>query len=396
MKFGDPRSPLTGQYLLQNRLAVVALRVIDTLLSIVTAFSLIRPAFKTRPKRILLANGAHMGDAVIASAQIAVVKGAFPDAQIGVLVGSWSLPVVKGCRSVEWIHTTDHWKLNRSSETWWRKLQKYIETRRDALSEIRRVGYDVAIDLYFHFPNFIPLLWQAGIPQRVGYTSGGFGPLLTLSLRWRYLDQHVAQYHADLIRALVKADDGQQAVQLKYSVEQPEIDGLSGLLSLDINPSRFIVVHMGTGSSIREWPVEKWRQLCTELSANGFDLVFTGIGPREAMNANAVVGDLPRCCNLVGQLDWETFLGVLKRSIIVVCVESLAGHLAAAVDTPCVAIWSGIANPYHWKPMSDDCRLLLGSTECAPCYRSSGCSAMECVRGVSVEEVLQAVHELHR
>ena len=41
--------------------------------------------------------------------------------------------------------------------------------------------YEIAIDTYHFIQNSIPLLWLARIPIRIGYTSGGFGPLLDSS-----------------------------------------------------------------------------------------------------------------------------------------------------------------------------------------------------------------------
>ena len=383
--------PLLGKYLVRNRTANFFLKWVDAILSLRLHFYRQNFPLSQSPRRILLANSAHLGDVVILSSVLPVLKKAFPEAKIGLLIGSWSLQVVQDIPMIDWIHTVDHWKLNRSDATMWQKLKRYWRTRRFALNEIKNTGYDVAVDLYCYFPNFISLLWQAGIPIRIGYISGGFGPLLTHPLRWRNLNQHVSGYHADLLQIL--PINKKYFEKLHYFL--PPIDhnfeeeANSFLRKASVDPA-YIVIHMGTGERLREWPIEKWHILSEKLTVNGYGLVFTGYGQRESGNARLVMAGLSNCVNLCNKLSWGAFVSVVKQSKLVICVESLAGHIAAAVDTPCVAIWSGITNHHHWRPLSNLCQILLHPVPCAPCYRSRGCETMECVRNLQPDDVYLA------
>ncbi len=380
--------PLVGKYLVRNRAANFCLRGVDVVLSLCLRSYSPNLSLNQSPRRILLANSAHLGDVVILSSVLPVLKKAFPEAKIGLLIGSWSLPVVQGNSMIDWVHTVDHWKLNRSDGSMWQKLKRYWRTRRAALDEIRNTGYDVAVDLYSYFPNFIPLLWQTGIPVRIGYISGGFGPLLTHPLRWRNLNQHVSSYHADLLQML--PIDKKYFEKLHYFL--PPIDHSfeeeadSFLREASVDPA-YIIIHMGTGERLKEWPVEKWHILSKKLTANGYSLVFTGYGSRESENARLVTAGLSNCVNLCSKLNWGAFVSIVKKSRLVICVESLAGHIAAAVDTHCVLIRSGMTNYYHWRPMSGLCQILMRPVSCAPCYRSRGCATMDCVRDVRPDDV---------
>lgn len=329
-----------------------------------------------------------MGDVLILTSVLSVLKKAYPDAKIGLLIGSWSLPVVEGNPMIDWIHTIDHWKLNRSDASMWQKLKRYWQTRRIALNEIKDARYDVAVDLYCYFPNFIPLLWQTGIPIRIGYISGGFGPLLTHPLKWRNLDQHVSDYHADLLQILPITKRYFKELHYFLPSSAPDFEKEADISSKRASiGSSYVVIHMGTGERLREWPIDKWRALSEKLLENGYILVFTGYGQREAENAYLVADGLSNCINLCNKLSWGGFVSILKSSKLVICVESLAGHIAAAVDTPCIAIWSGMTNPNHWRPLSSLCQILLHSVPCAPCYRSRGCETMDCVRNLQPNNV---------
>jgi ADP-heptose:LPS heptosyltransferase len=66
-------------------------------------------------------------------------------------------------------------------------------------------------------------------------------------------------------------------------------------------------------------------------------------------------------------------------------------HVAAAQRRPCIAIMTGVDDPARWRPLGDHTTVLTDRVPCAPCYRSRGCAAMSCIRGVSTTAVLDAV-----
>ena len=158
-----------------------------------------------------------------------------------------------------------------------------------------------------------------------------------------------------------------------------------------LEPGQFIVVHMSSGSPLREWPAAKWRELAEHLTIDGHGLVFTGSGQEQARAIADVTRDLPGCTNLCDRLEWPEFVHVVACAELLVSVETVAAHVAAAVGTPSVAIWTGIGRLSHWRPLGGECTVLMNQVPCAPCFRSRGCQAMSCVRDVSVGAVLEAV-----
>lgn len=355
-----------------------------------------RPPRIAPPRRILIANGAHLGDVVLSTSVLPIIKQTFPESQLGFLAGSWATCVLRGHPLVDWLHVVDHWKLNRSPISLSRKLVQFLRTRHRALSVIRRLRYDVAIDLYYFFPNSIPLLCQAGIPIRIGYSSGGFGPLLTHSLEWTDRQCHVTDYHADLLRVL----DLSEAQLFDRRLCLPPVDADFVRAFQQKIPRAFLdtfgycVLHLGTGAEWKEWPEQQWQALVERLLSNGLRLVFTGTGLAEHRKIARVIGDHTGCINLSGELNWPQFVTAIERSRLLIGVDSVAGHVAAAVDTPSVIVGSGITNSAHWRPLHPQSRVLTHSVTCAPCYRSRGCDTMECVRAVSVNEVFHAVQSI--
>ena len=108
------------------------------------------------PRKILICNIAHMGDVVTTTSVIPVVQSNFPNAEIDFLIGSCSKPILAHHPGIRKIHLLDHWKLNRSPISFLRKWWKYRRMYKTALTSIKAESYDVALDVYYYYPNSIP------------------------------------------------------------------------------------------------------------------------------------------------------------------------------------------------------------------------------------------------
>jgi ADP-heptose:LPS heptosyltransferase len=375
------RSPLSGRYLVHNRGWNAALRLADAVLSRVAQAR--PPASPAAPSKILIAVGGHLGDAVIATSVLPVLARAYPNAQVGMLLPSWSRVVVEGHPALRWIHHADHWKMSRAGGGSAAKWRQYRASAAKAVQEIRAVGYDVAIDLYAYYPNSARLLWQAGIPTRVGYTSGGCGPLYTSAVDWTTDLGHTATQHAALVAELTAAGRG---IEPAYDLP-PITDHNRENAKQATGPDAYIVVHPGTGDKRKAWPIEQWRELVKRLTAAGERVVITGAGAGEG----ALAESIESATNLVDRIDWPTFRGVLAGAKVAIGADSVAMHVAAAEHTPSIAIMAAMSDPEQWRPLGAEVSVLTRSVPCAPCFQKAGCEAMTCVRDVTVDDVLRAV-----
>lgn len=280
------------------------------------------------PKKLLLANLAHLGDLVVSTGVIESLKEAYPHLEIGFVLGSWSREVIEGHPLVTHIHLFDHWKLNRSSLPFYRKILQHFETRRQALKEIKALGYDTAIDLYPYFPNAISLLSLASIPCRIGYISGGFGSLLTDPHPWCEKDQSMAQYQGDL---------------LSFSQKPPSL--LSDPFPL---PHEYIVIHMGAGTPHKEQSVDLWKKILEYFSKKNCCVVLTGKGEKEHRNIQKLCKLYPYGINLCDQLTWKQLVALIQNAKLVISVDTVVMHIASFSQTPNFILAPHLQR--MWKP----------------------------------------------
>lgn len=382
----DRRSPTRGPYLVQSTRGLIYLKALDTLL----ALNRRSTPPEVRPiKRLLVGIGGHLGDAIMATNVLPAIVGALPDVEIGVAAPSWTWPAIEGHPAIRWIHRVDHWKLNRSAAARLAKLGQSMATHREARSQIRAVGYDAAIDLYPFYPNMSILFARSRIPVRVGYESGGGGPAYTQPLEWSIDRDHMMVKQLRAVAELL----GRGQVVLGYAlppVKPADEERALALLAEAALIDRYVVIHPGTGNSLKAWPLDHWLHVAKALVRAGRRVVITGAGATERAAAEWLRTHEPGIIDLSGRTNVSQLRGVFRRAAVVVASDSAAGHLSAAEGTPVVSIMAGISDPEQWKPWSDTGVALMRPVPCAPCFRPDGCAAMNCVRDVTVDAVLAA------
>jgi ADP-heptose:LPS heptosyltransferase len=164
----------------------------------------------------------------------------------------------------------------------------------------------------------------------------------------------------------------------------------------------YVVFHLWPGgyrSELKEWPLERWRELAEALSGQGFAVVLTG-GRDDAERTAAFArscGSLPRpVVGTAGRLTIREVLDVLARSRGVVSVNTGTMHLAAAVGAPTVAL-NGPTDERRWGPLGE--RALSVNSAYEGCgYLNLGSEydgrREDCMLGISVERVLEATGTL--
>jgi len=382
---------MRGRYLVQSHKAAAVLTLADAALAPLGAIARLRRVPERTPRRLLVACWAHLGDVVLALPAVAALRDRLPETEIGILCGSWSAGLVKGTGLADGIHTADHWILQDRSRPLRDRLSRYYRQRPALVRALRAAGYDAAIDLYPFFPPAAPLFFAAGIPRRLGFSSGGLSTLLTHPVSRHGGGRHMIDQARDLLAhlpgvgalppgALRPVYPGQPAVPLPARVAAQA-------------PRGYTVVHMGTRARFKEWPEENWRRLLAALSARGIACVLTGVGDRETARARSMLAEPGAGVIEATGCSWDEFVAIVAGAERAVCVDSVIGHVAACFAVPTVTIFSGTIEVAQWRPLSDVAVCVTAPVGCAPCNRP-GCAAMACVREVTPDAVLAALDGL--
>ena len=121
----------------------------------------------------------------------------------------------------------------------------------------------------------------------------------------------------------------------------------------DIPSQRYVVLHVGASTPLKQWPAERWRALADRLIADGLHIVWSG-GPDERAAIDAIgvrvgarVGMYEEETDLVGRLDLPQLWRLLARARLLVCPDTGIAHLARIVGVPTVALFGPGSSVIH-------------------------------------------------
>ena len=162
-----------------------------------------------------------------------------------------------------------------------------------------------------------------------------------------------------------------------------------------------VAVSVGTKVQSKDWGRENWRALLARVASAypGHALALSG-APEES-EASEFAADGWRqagggpVVNLCGLLTPRQSAAAFARARVFIGHDSGPMHLAAAVQTPCVAIFAARNKPRVWFPYGRQHRVVYHQTECWGCgLETCVVERKRCLTSITVEEVLGEVRAI--
>lgn len=159
-----------------------------------------------------------------------------------------------------------------------------------------------------------------------------------------------------------------------------------------------IAVSVGTKVQSKDWGKENWRALlgCLGKRYPGYALALAGAPEESEASEFAAVGWRDSgggpVTNLCGRLTPRESAAAFARAKVFVGHDSGPMHLAAAVQTPCVAIFAARNKPRVWFPYGPQHRVLYHKTECWGCgLETCIVERKRCLTSITVDEVMTEI-----
>ena len=266
---------------------------------------------------------------------------------------------------------------------------------RGAVDELVDRLVDLEVDQALVLTSFhqspLPLalvLRMAGVPTIAAVSVDYPGSLLDVRHR---VDEELHEVERGLSLAatlgyrLPEGDDGGLRVRLRGSSDAPELE------------RPYVVVHPGASVPARAWAPQRHAELVEALVAGGRRVVVTGDGS-ERPRPSRVSGGSTGAVDLGGRVDLAGLAEVLSRAEVVVVGNTGPAHLAAAVGTPVVSLFSPVVPAVRWRPWGVPHELLGDQEAACAGSRARVCpvAGHPCLDGVPVAEVVAAVERLTR
>jgi exopolysaccharide biosynthesis WecB/TagA/CpsF family protein len=399
---------------------------------------------KSSPRRILVVQLADIGDLVLSTPALRRLRMDYEEAHIAVLTTKHAAPIIQsgllhltpkrvGVVVNEVItfdkHTFDSPKA----------LLKPANLRKAfALgAQLSRGRYDTVL-IFHHFSTrfgslkFAALAWAAGAKRIIGLDNGN-GFFLTERLPDEgFGARHQAQYWLDLVEQLNHGGDQSDKARfvptigevpvgttpasstpVEYPLPSPhavQIEiGAEALqrakdLLMPLDRTRpIIAIHAGSGgySLARRWEPEKFATVADVLAERRkAQIVLVGGAGDDTAAVKAAMRS--PTLDLTGKTTLGQLVALLEDCSLFIGADSGVMHIAAAANTPVVAIF-GPSNANAWSPWAgyDAAVVVRSAPACSPCSYvgtevglRNGCAARTCMRMVTQEQVIAAAEQV--
>jgi lipopolysaccharide heptosyltransferase II len=342
------------------------------------------------PREILLVQLDHLGDAVISTVMFPALRRRYPRASIEVLVSQWNQALFEAIPEIDWVHVSRVNRFARGSRFGWMLAMLWWGWK------LRSRHVDLAIDVRGEFPLAL-MLWLCGARRRLGWDCGGGGFLLTDSPRYVPHRPEVESRLALLAELGIGPEDGERWLPGFLPPEEARSQAAEWWEYVEAKSPTAgpqIVVHVGAGTTAKRWPAEHWQELIGWLIVHLRAQVVLVGSKAERIIAHHVLGQQP-CDGVVdwtGRLSLVQLAAILEKADLFVGADSGPAHLAAAVGTPVVVLFSGTNNWRQWQPCGRQVKVVRHRVACSPCHREE-CPLAEhpCMTALQPEQVAEVL-----
>ncbi|MFL5629021.1 MAG: glycosyltransferase family 9 protein [Ktedonobacteraceae bacterium] len=337
-------------------------------------------------KNILAVRLDNIGDIVMLGPALRAVKETSPHARLTLLAspaGASAVPLLP------WIDDVITWR------SIWQDVGGRMPfdpaRERELIALLAKRGFDAALIFTSfsqtpHTPGYVCYL--AGIPLRAGESKEFGGSTLTTELRGAPDDLHQVERNLRLVEHLgFEVKDRKLALALPDEARHA-VDRILNDMGLDAH-TPFLLMHPGASAHARRYPVERFGVVARLLNRRGWPVLVTGV-ERETELLDELMQHAPHAHRLVGGTTLTEYAALIERASLVICNDTLPMHLADAVDTPEVVLFSGTDYEEQWRPRVARHTLLRRSTSCHPCYLFECPIGLPCL-DISPEEVVDVV-----
>jgi len=346
-------------------------------------------------RRALVIQLRHHGDVLLTSPVFTVLKSHAPALEIDALVYAETRDMLELHPAVAQVHVVRRdWKDSGTA------ARLVAEWR--LLSVLRSRSYELVVHLSEHPRG----AWLAralgaryavapGFARKPRFWRKSFTHLVPLPPHAR---RHRVEINLDALRriGIQPGEDERKLVLVPGEDAERSVERL--LAGQGLAARSFIHFHPGSRWQFKCWPTERAAALVDALAARGERIALTAAPDQRELDLIAEIRKRAKVevTDLSGKLTLKQLAALSARSKLFIGVDSAPMHIAAAMQTPVVALF-GPSGELEWGPWRVPHRIVAsGEHPCRPCG-NDGCGGgkvSECLTRLPVEAAMAAVDSL--
>ena len=254
---------------------------------------------------------------------------------------------------------------------------------------VRHQHYDLVFD-FFGNPRSALITWWSRARIKVGYDYRFRSWAYTHVVKSRAREVHESIWHLDALETV-----GLPVVSRKLSFfvgEGSKNFADNFWQQQDLYSKRVIAVNFSGGWPTKKWSIDRFAHLADCLCEIYRARVLVLWGPGEKETALRIRELTTRSVSLIPESNLKQLAAILQKVDLLVTTDSGPMHIAAAMETPCVALY-GPTHPGLQGPFGDQHQIVKSNTlDCLGCDRLD-CDHIACMEDITVPIVLDAVEK---
>jgi heptosyltransferase-3 len=353
------------------------------------------PIDPQRLERVLVIMLRHHGDVLLTSPLFGALKHRLPRVEVDALVYAHTAPMLRNHPSIAEIHCIDRG---------WRKAGVLAQAKGTArlLRKLSQRRYDLTIHLTTHWlpawlnrllrpryalaPDFQKekrktRLWRGGFTHFYPYRAGPH--------------KHMVAKNLDALRFMGIEPDAEASRLVLRPGDAAYVAARKVLSEAGLAERGFVAVHPTSRLAYKCWREEALAEVLDHLAARGWPVALTPAPDEVEMGiARRIVSACRRARPQILNLNLQELAATIDLATLHLGVDSVAMHIAAAMQTPSVALF-GPTEPAEWGPWMSPHRVISsrafprpdGESVRDPHFRHS-------LVNIPVEAVVRAVEEM--
>ena len=345
-------------------------------------------------RRVLVIKLQHLGDVLLTTPVFSVLKHLYPGIEVDALIYTETVSMLSGNPCVDTVHEVDRsWKKKGTLHL--------IKQEKQLLQQLKARKYDLVIN----FTDRWRAAWltrflnpRYSVSQKYSHKRGRWWmKSFTHLYSAPKTPRHTVEIHLDALRRmgvlLLAADK-----KLSFTAgHEAELTIEKFLAEHQLSPKGYIVVHPTSRWMFKGWNHAGFAEVFKQLTLAGYKLVITsGPDKKEIAYVEEIVAKQDfEAVNLAGKLTLKELGALIAKASCFIGLDSVAMHMAAAVGTPCVALF-GPSNEKTWHPWLVRHEVITENYSCRPC-NLDGCGGgkiSECLQTIEPQRVVRVINSL--
>ncbi|MBD2781127.1 putative lipopolysaccharide heptosyltransferase III [Xenorhabdus szentirmaii] len=300
-------------------------------------------------KRILVIKLQHHGDILLITPVISTLHHYYPEAKIDVLLYKETSPMLENSAEISRIFSIDRE---------WKKLssKKKLSHEWKLLKTLRQQHYDLVINLADQWRSaFITRFTGAPMSLALDYPK-------RKNWKWRFFhtdviptDDHDSLHIVEQnLSILTPLNFTSYITKVTMSYSNSDLQWVKETLTRHHFSAQYVMIQPTSRWFFKCWDEKKMAEVITSLQADGHSIIITsGPDQREREMVETILSycadDKKNMISLAGNLTLPKLAALIDHAKLFIGVDSVPMHMAAALKTPCLALF-GPSKLTFWKP----------------------------------------------